>query len=209
VDAAQLVLVEGMIGSGKTTTALRIGNCLGGRLVFTTRRGAPVEPRNFSRSFDGRIARAEVRRITLHGTRKTCGTLLAALDVHPRVAMQILRHSQISVTMEIYTEATSEATRAALKRLGEELSPHTRRHRRRRHRDRSRRPGVGAIAAPTGCPWETLSAWELACHALPNRELTGHGRFGSCPPLTALVHRRKSGEVGEPAPQWLVLPRSD
>jgi PIN domain len=23
------------------------------------------------------------------------------------------------------------------------------------------------------------------------------------------VHRRKSGEVGEPGPQWLVLPRSD
>lgn len=80
-------------------------------LVFTTRHGTPVEPRNFNRSFDGRIARAEVRRITVHDTRKTCGTLLAALDVHPRVAMQILRHSQISVTMEIYTEATSEATR--------------------------------------------------------------------------------------------------
>ncbi len=60
----------------------------------------------------------------MHGTRKTCGTLLAALDVHPRVAMQILRHSRISVTMEIYTEATSEATRAALKRLGDELSQH-------------------------------------------------------------------------------------
>ena len=37
--------------------------------------------------------------------------------------MQILRHSKISVTMEIYTEATSEATRDALKRLGDELSP--------------------------------------------------------------------------------------
>jgi hypothetical protein len=47
--------------------------------------------------------------------------LLAALDVHPRVAMQILRHSRISVTMEIYTEATSDATRAALKKLGESL----------------------------------------------------------------------------------------
>ena len=35
---------------------------------------------------------------------KTCGSLLAALDVHPRVAMQILRHSKIAVTMEIYTE---------------------------------------------------------------------------------------------------------
>jgi integrase len=94
-------------------------------LVFTTRHGTPVEPRNFNRSFDGRIARAEVRRINVHGTRKTCGTLLAALDVHPRVAMQILRHSRISVTMDIYTEATSEATRDALKRLGDELSPPT------------------------------------------------------------------------------------
>ena len=32
----------------------------------------------------------------MHGTRKTCGSLLAALDVHPRVAMQILRHSKIA-----------------------------------------------------------------------------------------------------------------
>ena len=92
-------------------------------LVFTTRYGTPIEPRNFNRSFDHRIGQAKVRRITVHGTRKTCGTLLAALDVHPRVAMQILRHSKISVTMEIYTEATSEATRDALKRLGDELSP--------------------------------------------------------------------------------------
>jgi integrase len=92
-------------------------------LVFTTRYGTPIEPKNFNRSFDLRIAKAGVRRITVHGTRKTCGTLLAALDVHPRVGMQILRHSQITVTMEIYTEATSAATRDALKRLGEELGP--------------------------------------------------------------------------------------
>jgi integrase len=93
-------------------------------LVFATRYGTPIEPRNFNRSFDYRVRLAGVRRITVHGTRKTCGTLLAALDVHPRVAMQILRHSRISVTMEIYTEATSEATRDALKRLGAELGPH-------------------------------------------------------------------------------------
>jgi integrase len=91
-------------------------------LVFTTRFGTPIEPRNFNRSFDYRIGKAEVRRITVHGTRKTCGTLLAALDVHPRIAMQILRHSRIAVTMEIYTEATSEGTRAALRKLGDILS---------------------------------------------------------------------------------------
>ena len=38
-------------------------------------------------------------------------TRAAALDVHPRVAMQILRDSKIAVTMEIYTEVPSAATR--------------------------------------------------------------------------------------------------
>lgn len=70
-------------------------------LVFTTRHGTALEPRNFSRSFDRCILKARVPRITVHGTtvhgtRKTCGSLLAALDVHPRVAMQILRHSKIA-----------------------------------------------------------------------------------------------------------------
>ncbi len=54
----------------------------------------------------------------MHGARKTCGSLLAALDVHPRVAMQILRHSKIAVTMEIHTEIPSASTRDALRKLG-------------------------------------------------------------------------------------------
>jgi len=92
-------------------------------LVFTTRFGTPIEPRNFTRSFDRRISEARVRRITVHGTRKSCGSLLAALDVHPRVAMQILRHSKIAITMEIYTEVVSSATREALRKLGDQLGP--------------------------------------------------------------------------------------
>ena len=43
----------------------------------------------------------------MHGTRETCASLLAALDVHPRVAIRILRHSKIGITMEIYTEVPS------------------------------------------------------------------------------------------------------
>jgi len=57
----------------------------------------------------------------VHDARRTCGSLLADLDVHPRVAMQILRHAQFSITMEIYTQVSSQATRDALKRLGESL----------------------------------------------------------------------------------------
>lgn len=90
-------------------------------LVFSTRFGTPIEPRNFNRSWDARCSKAEVRRITVHDGRRSCGTLLADLDVHPRVAMQILRHAQFALTMEIYTLASSAATKDALKKLGASL----------------------------------------------------------------------------------------
>ncbi|MFF5799777.1 tyrosine-type recombinase/integrase [Streptomyces albogriseolus] len=77
--------------------------------------------RNFTREFDRRCERAGVRRIRVHDTRHTCASLLAALDVHPRIAMQILRHSEIAVTMEIYTHVPSADTRRALRKLGEAL----------------------------------------------------------------------------------------
>ena len=90
-------------------------------LVFTTRTGTPFEPRNFNRRFETRCAKAAVRRITVHEMRHTCATLLAALDVHPRVAMRVLRHAQIDVTMNVYTEVSDAKTLQALKRLGRQL----------------------------------------------------------------------------------------
>jgi integrase len=90
-------------------------------LVFTTRYGDPIEPRNFNRYFAARCASAGVRQITVHDARRTCATLLVDLDVHPRIVMQILRHAQFDVTMEVYASASSAATREALKRLGASL----------------------------------------------------------------------------------------
>jgi integrase len=87
-------------------------------LVFTSRYGTPIDPRNFGRTWDARCAKAGVRKIKVHDARRTCGPLLADLDVHPRVAMRILRHADFKMTMEIYTVASSNATRDALQRLG-------------------------------------------------------------------------------------------
>jgi integrase len=89
--------------------------------VLTTRTGLPLSPRNVNRWFDARCKRYGVRRITVHDTRRTCGSLLAALDVHPRVAMAILRHSRMAMTMEICTQVPDKATRDALRRLSAEL----------------------------------------------------------------------------------------
>ena len=68
----------------------------------------------------GRV-KAGLRKITVHDVRRTCASLLAALDVHPRVAMRILRHAQIDVTMNVYTEVSDAKTLQALKRLAKQL----------------------------------------------------------------------------------------
>lgn len=78
-------------------------------MIFTTRHGLPVEPRNFNRSYDSRIASAGVPKITVHDAWRTCGSLLVDLDVHPRIAMAILRHADFSITMEIYSQVSSKA----------------------------------------------------------------------------------------------------
>jgi integrase len=94
---------------------------IGSGFVFTSRVGTPFEPRNFNRRFEARCTKAAVRQITVHDVRHTCATLLAALDVHPRVAMRIPRHAQIDVTMNVYTEVSDAKTLQALKRLGRQL----------------------------------------------------------------------------------------
>lgn len=85
-------------------------------MVFTPRNGTPVEPRNFTREYDRRRERAGVRRIRVHNTRHTRASLLVAPDVHPRIAMQTLRHAEIAVTMEVYTHVPSADTRRTLRK---------------------------------------------------------------------------------------------
>lgn len=90
-------------------------------LVFTTKFGTPIEPGNMTRMFAGRARRAGVRVIPLRNTRHTCSSLLVALGVHPKVAMRILRHSQIAMTMEVYAEAGEEEVRDAVRQLSEAM----------------------------------------------------------------------------------------
>lgn len=89
--------------------------------LIATRTGTPMDPRNFYRSFQRRCIRAGVPRVPVHGTRHTCASLLVELDVHPRVAMQILRHAKIATTMDVYTHVPTRATRMAIERLSGQL----------------------------------------------------------------------------------------
>jgi len=75
-------------------------------------------PRNFNHQFTTRYPKAEVRYIKVRNTRRTCASLLATLGVHPRVATQILRHSEIALTMEVYSEAQQPRREALSGGLG-------------------------------------------------------------------------------------------
>ncbi|WP_435821647.1 hypothetical protein [Micromonospora musae] len=72
-----------------------------------------------NRSYDSRIAGVGVGvpKITVHDARCACGSLLVDLDVHPRIAMAILRHADFSITMEIYSQVSSKATRKSLRKV--------------------------------------------------------------------------------------------
>jgi integrase len=93
------------------------GACRDHGLVFPTKVGTPLEPRNLSRHFHEICKKAGIDRRRFHDLRHTCGSLLAAQGVHPRVAMEILGHSQIRLTMEVYTHVASELQREATGRV--------------------------------------------------------------------------------------------
>lgn len=63
-----------------------------------------------------------IRRVPLHGLRHTCVSLLLALGIHPRVVMEIVGHSAIEMTMNIYGHVNLDTQRAALDHLDEQLT---------------------------------------------------------------------------------------
>ncbi|MFD7320682.1 tyrosine-type recombinase/integrase [Streptomyces sp. NPDC059875] len=88
-----------------------------GGYVFTTASGRPVEPRNVYRSFTRVADSAGLRVIRLHDARHGCATLLTAAGVAPRVVMEILGHSQISITMDVYTHVVQDTQREAISHM--------------------------------------------------------------------------------------------
>ncbi len=82
-------------------------------LVFTSTAGTVIEPRNLSRLFDELTAQAGVRRIRFHDLRHTCASLLLAQEVPARVVMDVLGHSQIAITMNLYSHVMPTALREA------------------------------------------------------------------------------------------------
>lgn len=80
-------------------------------LVFTTRYGTPINPSNLLKWFQKLLNEADLPHIRFHDLRHSCASLLAAQGVPARVAMDILGHSDIRITQNIYTHVFDESKR--------------------------------------------------------------------------------------------------
>lgn len=71
--------------------------------VFTSERGTPLDDANVRRTLRQLLKTANLPHMRFHDLRHTCASLLLAQKVPPRVVMEILGHSQISLTLNTYS----------------------------------------------------------------------------------------------------------
>ncbi|HPD48326.1 MAG TPA: site-specific integrase [Anaerohalosphaeraceae bacterium] len=75
-----------------------------------------TDPEEYQRRIEGDFLKAETHegKVDFHSLRHTFGTLLAESGVHPKVAMDLMRHSDINLTLALYTHSNQEQATAAI-----------------------------------------------------------------------------------------------
>jgi integrase len=87
-------------------------------LVFATRKGTPIEPRRLDSEFKRLLRKAGLSNsIRLHDSRHFAASLLLAQGTHPRTVMEILGHSDISLTMNTYSHVVPDVMREAAEKI--------------------------------------------------------------------------------------------
>lgn len=82
--------------------------------IFTSMAGTPVEPRNFNRYFAELARRAELPKgTTPHSLRHANITAMITGQVDPRTAQERAGHSDVRVTLGVYTHSNLDLQRAA------------------------------------------------------------------------------------------------
>ena len=83
-------------------------------LVFTTEFGGPVEPRNVLRTIEIAAAKAGVEDVGVHILRHSAAVAWLEAGVHIKALADLLGHSSISITGDIYGHTSDATTRAAI-----------------------------------------------------------------------------------------------
>jgi integrase len=85
-------------------------------LVFPNTVGKPLHPSNFlQRSFYPLLEQAGLPRIRFHDLRHSAATLLLGHDIHPKIVSEMLGHSQIAITLDLYSHVTATMQQEAVR----------------------------------------------------------------------------------------------
>ena len=85
--------------------------------VFTTAHGTPLDGRNVLRALQGLLRETGLPVVSFHALRHTCASLLLTEGVHPRVVMETLGHSDVRMTLNVYSHVTEPLLRLAADRM--------------------------------------------------------------------------------------------
>ena len=83
-------------------------------LVFTSGIGTPVDPRHVKRHLDPLLTKAGLPHFRVHDLRHFCASLLLAQGVPLKVVSDILGHTQISITADLYTHVLPGVRKEAI-----------------------------------------------------------------------------------------------
>jgi integrase len=85
--------------------------------VFCTLVGTHLRPSHVVDEFKKLLKRADLPDIRFHDVRYSAATLLLSLGVHPKVVQELLGHTQISMTMDIYSHVLPSMQKDAVSKL--------------------------------------------------------------------------------------------
>jgi len=87
-------------------------------LIFTTPIGTPVDPRNLHRQFKHMLGAAELPQVSrFHDLRHACATYLLSQGVTLRTISDLLGHSSISVTSDVYAQVAPQLLDDAARKI--------------------------------------------------------------------------------------------
>ena len=88
-------------------------------LVLCRGNGSPIRPGNFTKAFKDFLARHNMRTIRFHDLRHSCASLMLQSGVAMKTASEILGHSSIAITADLYTHVMQKTKEEAATQIGD------------------------------------------------------------------------------------------
>lgn len=91
-------------------------------LIFCNHTGKPLDPRSFTKNFQGLLEKAGLPKVRFHDMRHTHATLLIKMGENPKVVQERLGHSTTRMTLDTYSHVLPGMQEEATKRLTDALN---------------------------------------------------------------------------------------